>query len=266
LTGRKTNPSSPHENGDVEQRHHRFKKALDQALLLRGSRDFDSREEYEEFLQKLFGQLNQGRQARFREEQAVLRPLPAKRLEACTRLAVRVGPGSTIRVKHKVYSVNSRLIKEQVDVRLYPEHLEVWYGQRQVEHIPRICSGKRHHIQYRHIIDWLIRKPGAFANYKYRSDLFPTSRFRVAYDLLCRHHTVGKAAREYLALLQLAAQENETAGDNALSMLIDQEEQISAARVTAILQSGSTPDIAGEVFVQPIALAGYDQLLQEVHR
>lgn len=265
LSGRKTNPSSPHENGDIEQRHHRFKKAVDQALLLRGSRDFCSRKEYEGFLWKLFAQLNRGRQERFREEQAVLRPLPAKRLEACTRMEVRVGPSSTIRVKHKVYSVNSRLIKELVDLRLYPEHLEVWYGQRLVENIPRICGGKRHHIQYRHVIDWLVRKPGAFENYKYRSDLFPTSRFRMAYDHLCQRHTVGVAAKEYLALLQLAARENEAAVDDALRTLIDQEEPLTAAQVAAILDSGKNTESITEVLVQTVALTRYDQLLQEVH-
>ncbi len=35
-----TNPASPNENGDAEQSHHRFKRAVEQALLLRGSRDF----------------------------------------------------------------------------------------------------------------------------------------------------------------------------------------------------------------------------------
>jgi len=265
LGGRKTNPSSPHENGDIEQRHHRFKKAVDQALLLRGSRDFCSREEYEDFLRKMFAQLNQGRRERFQAEQALLRPLPAKKLETCTRLQVRVGPGSTIRVKHKVYSVNSRLIKELVDVRLYPEHLEVWYGQRLVEEIPRLCGGKGHYIQYRHVIDWLLRKPGAFENYKYRSDLFPTSRFRMAYDHLCKCHTVGKAAKEYLALLQLAAKENEAAVDDGLRRLIDEEGSISSDRVAALLHSGEIPDLSSKIFVQPVALTNYDQLLQEAH-
>ncbi len=264
LVGRKTNPSSPHENGDIEQRHHRFKKAVEQALLLRGRRDFSSRDEYEEFLRNLFDQLNQGRQERFREEQAVLRPLPAKKLEACTRIKVRVGPGSTIRVKHRVYSVNSRLIKEVVDVRLYPEYLEVWYGQHLVEHIPRLSGSKKHHIQYRHIIDWLARKPGAFENYKYLGDLFPTSRFRMAYDLLCKSHTAGIATREYLAILQLAARENETAVDDALQLLIDTGREISTDHVKTILFSGHEQQPITEVFVQPVILAGYDQLLQEV--
>jgi hypothetical protein len=134
-----------------------------------------------------------------------------------------------------------------------------------VEKIPRIRGGNKHHIQYRHIIDWLVRKPGALENYRYRSDLFPTSRFRVAYDSLCAQHSGTRADKEYLAVLQLAAMENEAAVDEALRYLIDKEEQITAARVAAILHSDNQPEAVTDVFIQTIALAGYDQLLQEVH-
>jgi hypothetical protein len=89
--------------------------------------------------------------------------------------------------------------------------LEIWHGQSHIENIPRLRGSGNHHIQYRHIIDWLVRKSGAFENYRYRSDLFPTSRFRMAYDELKRHHTVLKAGKEYLLILRLAAKENESA-------------------------------------------------------
>ena len=56
----KTNPSSPHENGDVEQRNYRFKKAVEQSLILRGNRNFENRREYELFISELFIQLNAG--------------------------------------------------------------------------------------------------------------------------------------------------------------------------------------------------------------
>ncbi len=128
IRGQKTQASSPNENGDIEQRHHRFKRALDQALMLRGSRDFASIREYEDFLKELFSQLNANRKERFTEEQSVLGSLPLKRLPACTRLDLRVGPSSTIRVKHNVYSVHSRLIREKVTVKLYADYLDVWYG------------------------------------------------------------------------------------------------------------------------------------------
>lgn len=261
LNGHKTNPASPHENGDVEQRHYRFKKAVDQALILRGSRDFGSRGEYKAFLHYLLKQLNQGRLSRFKEEQALLRPLPSRRLDACSRFDIRVGPSSTIRVKHNVYSVHSRLIKERVTVRLYSDHLEVWYGQRRIENIPRLHGSSKYYIQYRHIIDWLVRKPGAFENYRYRSDLFPTSRFRIAYDSLHNRHTPSKASKEYLRILQLAARENETGVDDCLRYLIDNEERISADKVKSILHSGKQLDPVTDVAIDEICLEGYDQLL-----
>ena len=68
--------------------------------------------------------------------------------------------------------------------RLHAEHLEVWYGQKKVDDIPRLRGEGQHRINYRHIIDSLVRKPGAFENYRYRDELFPTSCFRIAYDVL----------------------------------------------------------------------------------
>jgi len=171
LKGQKTNPNSPHENGDVEQRHHRFKRAVDQSLLLRNSRDFTDRQEYEQFLHKLFKQLNAGRRQRFCQEQAVLRRLPKRRIDAFKKSAMTVGPSSTIRVNHNIYSVDSRLIGESISARLFMDRLEIWYGQKRVDTLPRLRGEKKHAINYRHIIDSLIRKPGAFENYRYRNDL-----------------------------------------------------------------------------------------------
>ena len=115
-------------------------------------------------------------------------PLPPGRLESYKRARVRVRPGSVIHVDRNIYSVHSRLIGEKVDVRLYAEHLEVWYAGRVVEQIPRLRGQGKHFINYRHVIDSLVRKPGAFENYKYREDMFPTSRFRMAYDALRETH------------------------------------------------------------------------------
>ena len=261
LAGRKTQPASPNENGDVEQRHHRFKRALDQALMLRGSREFGTRKEYEIFLGGLFVQLNSNRHDRFKEELAVLQPLPVKQLPACTKFTVGVGPSSTIRVKHNVYSVHSRLIREKVTVRLYAEHLEIWHGQSYIEKIPRLRGSGNHHIQYRHIIDWLVRKPGAFENYRYRSDLFPTSRFRVAYDELKRQHAVAKASKQYLLILKLAAKESETAVDDALRSILDQNRSISAETVQGLVLSGQKLTAVTDVKISAVVLQAYDSLL-----
>lgn len=261
LAGRKTQAASPHENGDIEQRHHRLKRAIEQSLLLRGSRDFESREEYKVFLRKLFAQLNSNRKKRFAEELEVLRRLPANRLESYKRLKVKVGPSSTIRVNHNTYSVNSRLIGEHVEIRLYVEHLEVWYSQRCVEKIPRLRGENGHHINYRHIIDWLVRKPGAFENYRYRKDLFPTHRFRMAYDYL-RGKSPGQASKEYLKILHLAALENETTVDNVLYQLINQDKEITAKTVIDIVKSGQQLLSPKDIVIADVDIKSYDLLLE----
>ena len=264
LKGCKTNPESPHENGDVEQRHYRFKQAVDQALMLRNSRDFADRSEYEQFLGKLFKQLNAGRRKRFLEDQALLHRLPKHRIEACKKSTTSVGPSSTIRVNHNVYSVDSRLTGERIGVRLFMDHLEIWYGQKKVDTFPRLRGEGKHAINYRHIIDSLIRKPGAFENYRYRDDLFPTSRFRIAYDNLKQRHSQTTAARQYLNILYLAARESETAVDDVLRMMIDKNMRICDQQVAALVHSNQAVPVATKVRIPTVDLSCYDQLLEEV--
>jgi hypothetical protein len=259
IKGCKTQSSSPNENGDVEQRHYRFKNALEQSLMLRGSSDFSTREDYESFLKKLFIQLNAGRKDRFKEEQDLLGRLPPNRLNSYKRIKVRVGPSSTIRVNHNVYSVHSRLIRETVEVRLYMEHLEIWYAQQRIESLPRLRGESKYHIQYRHIIEWLVRKPGAFENYRYRDALFPTHRFRMAYDWLKERK--AKAAKEYLRILYLAAMQNEAMVDYALRTLIDEEKAISVESVKSIMNSVEQVPSPTDVTIGKIDLGLYDALL-----
>ena len=144
---------------------------------------------------------------------------------------------------------------------MYSDYLEIWYGQRCIENIPRLHGSSKHYIQYRHIIDWLVRKPGAFENYRYRSDLFPTSRFRIAYDSLYKCHSPAKASKEYLRILQLAAQENEIGVDDCLRCLMNNEELVSADNVEERFHSGKEPEVATDVAIDGICLNNYDQLL-----
>ena len=262
LEGTKTQGSEPHEKGDVEQRHHRFKRALDQALMLRGSRNFSSREEYAAFVQKLFSQLNAGRKDRLAEELAVLRRLPHRRLDDFRWLEVRVGPASTARVADNTYSVSSRLIKERVRIKLYAEYFDIYYGQKMIERILRLRGKRQHRINYRHIIDWLVRKPGAFENYRYKEDLFPTTRFRMVYDEL-RNRTPARANKEYLNILYLAARESESGVDEALRMLFEKQEPVSLEAIKEILNSNHKLAPPREVKVTEVDLGHYDQLLKE---
>jgi len=263
LKGKKTNPVSPNENGDIEQSHHRFKRAVEQSLLLRGSSDFLSREDYEVFLKTLFNQLNHGRKKRFTEELTGLRRLPDRRMEACERLKMKVGPSSTIRVKHNIYSVHSRLIGERIEVRLYADHLDIWYGQKRLYILPRLRGEEKAHINYRHIIDWLIRKPGAFNHYRYRHALYPTHRFRMAYDILTAEEP-DMGHKQYLKLLYLAAYQNEAAVDTALDQLLRTRQEITAQTVKALLSQKIKARVIKDVKVSDIALQDYDVLLKGV--
>jgi hypothetical protein len=260
-----TNPASPNENGDCEQSHHRFKRAVEQALLLRGSRDFQSLAEYAQFLKDLFAQRNAGRRAHLAEEIAVMRELPARRMESAKRERVKVDSGSLIHVERNSYSVNNRLIGAQVEARLYLDHVEVWYGQKQVEDLPRLRGRGKHRIDYRHIIEWLVRKPGAFENYRYQEDLFPTSRFRMAYDAL-RETTPRRAAKEYLKILKLAAETGEVQVDEALRELLAREAEvaITADAIVAMLTRLETIAPVTIVEVALVDLASFDQLCTEM--
>jgi hypothetical protein len=262
---RHTNPASPNENGDAEQSHHRFKRAVGQMLLLRGSRDFGSLAEYGQFLKDLFAQRNAGRRVRLAEEMAVMGELPARRMESAKRERVKVDSGSLIHIERNSYSVNSRLIGARVEARLYLDHVEVWYGQRKVEELPRLRGRSKHRIDYRHIIEWLVRKPGAFESYRYREDLFPTSRFRMAYDAL-KETVPGRSSKEYLQILKLAAEVGEVQVDEALRELLEEkgEAVITVEAIGKVLAKLETIPPVTMVEVMPVDLTSLDQLCGEM--
>jgi hypothetical protein len=260
LQGQAIQAGKGNENGDAEQSHNQFKRRVDQALMMRGSRDFTSRDSYLAFLREQCGQNNAGRAVRLAEEVALLRPLPSQRLEACKRLRVRVETGSIIKLQNNVYSVASRLIGEWVDARLYAERVEVWYAQKLVELLPRLRGRGKHRIDYRHVIDWLVRKPGAFADYRYREDLFPSSHFRMAYDVLRQQQPV-RAAKEYLRILHLAARESEAGVTVVLVELLKEDGRMDAAAVRERLRQQSQVQQATDVTVAAVDLSLYDALL-----
>ena len=233
---RHTQPRSPQENGKIEQRHHRFKRALENEMILRGSRDFASRRAYAALLRKVFTALNAPRQERLDEERSRLGSLPKQRLDSYQRVEVRVSKWSTIRVRKKTYSVPSRLIGTRLRVRLYAAWIEVWSTQRCLERMPRLHGGDQLRVDYRHLIDALVRKPGAFANYRYRTELYPTHTFRLAYDALQEAHTDSlRADKVYLKVLHLAAKQGEAQVDAALELLLAHNATIAVHAVEQIL-------------------------------
>jgi hypothetical protein len=258
----RTNPRSPHENGDCESLHGHLKTTIDQALLLRGSREFASRESYQRFLDEVLAKKNAGRSQRFAEERTAIRPLPASPIPFFHEIKTKVRKSSTIRIKHNTYSVPSRLIGEEVIVRVFAEHLELWYAGRCTERLPRLHGKNKHRINYRHIIESLVRKPGAFENYQWRDDLFPSVRFRMAFDEL-RECRPTRASREYLAILHLAALLSESGVESAIVGLLDTGQPIDAKAIKELVEQGQSPvDTPCDPSVPPPNFDLYDALLE----
>jgi len=140
------------------------------------------------------------------------------------------------------------------------DHLGIWYAQQRIETIPRLRGEGKHRIQYRHIIDWLVRKPGAFENYRYRDALFPTHRFRMAYDWLTERRP-SKAVKDYLGILHLAARRNEAMVDYALRTMIDEDQPITIEAVESIMDSLEQIPSPAEVSIDKVDLGVYDALL-----
>lgn len=260
MTASHSNPDRGHENGDVEQSHYRFKQAAAQEIILRGSSNFSSHQEYETFLEQIEKRRNSLRREKVADELAVLRLLPERRLEDFTTERARVTRNSTIHVRHNTYSVDSRLMREWVDVRLFAEHLEVWYAGNRIHELPRLRGESNHYINYRHIIDSLVAKPGAFANYKYKSDLFPRIVFRIAYDEL-RSNSPATADRQYLSILYLSAKQGEDRVNDILHFMLLKGEKISDGSVEEMLVSQKPLPVL-QVKIDTVEIHQYDQLLE----
>jgi len=253
---------SPEQNGDIEAANGALKRSLKQQLLLRGSCDFDSQAEYEQFLSGVMSQRNARRQTRLAEELAVMRPLTAGPLSGYQELRVKVNRAGLIRVQNNVYSVPTGLIGRQVTVRLHEWQIEVWLGQQHVETIPRLVGQNKQQINYRHLIDSLLRKPGAFRNYRYREALFPTLVFRQAWEQLQQWHSPRKADLIYLRLLRLAARTMECEVEAVLRRLLLARRRWDNNDVEpwlALPPPAAVPALAAPI----IDLGRYDQLLME---
>jgi len=253
----------PEQNGDVESSHGGLKGALRQHLLLRGSREFDCLADYEAFVGKIMNRRNQQRQPRLEQEIAVMKPLTAKALQPYQEVRVKVNRNSLIRVQANLYSVPTHLIGQQVKVRIYEWHLEVYYRQIQVERMTRLVGNNKKGINYRHLIASLLRKPGGFRDYRYREEMFPRLVFRQAWDQLNQWYSTRQADLIYLRILYLAARTLECDVADALQWLLtttthwdetDVEKLIHAQQVVPV------PELSPVV----INLHAYDQLLTEV--
>jgi hypothetical protein len=249
------------QNGDVEASHGVLKRRLEQHLLLRGSRDFESVEAYERWMGEKIEAADRLRQPKLTEELAVMRPLRVSRLAEYHTESAGVTSWSTIRIKRNTYSVPSRLIGERVRVHVYEPQLEVYHGGVLQLTVERLRGEGGHRINYRHVIWSLIQKPGAFARYRYREDLFPSLTFRRAYDALGARLDTWKADIEYLRLLHLAASTMESEVEAALGELL----AAGGGPEADLVKRAVAPERieVPEMEVLAVDLRSYDALLAE---
>jgi transposase InsO family protein len=248
-----------HQNGDVEASNGALKRRLEQHLLLRGSREFATLEEYESFVGVVTERANGLRSVRLAEELAVMKPLTAVQLPRYRELSARVSSNGTIQVLKNTYSVPPRLRGERLVVRVFDLHLEVYYASQQQLRVDRLRGEGRHRVDYRHVIWSLVKKPWAFARYRYRDSLFPTPLWEKALAALAAQLPERQAEMEYLRVLHLAAATLQYEVEAAIELLLGQEKLPIFTEVRALVSSRK-PEVP-ELAPFTVELADYDELL-----
>lgn len=232
MCGTRNNPGVSHENGSVESAHRYLKEAVDQALLLRGHREFADRAAYETLVRDVVMRRNRRHAAAFRIEREQLQDLPVRRTTDFVEEEARVTRCGTFTVRGILYSAPSRLIGHRLKVRLYTERLDCYLGGALVltrTRGVRVPHGRGHMLDYRHFIEALKRKPQAFRGLAFRDALFPREAYRQTWERLAEQLTPRQACQRMVGLLELAA--------------LDGVEAVLAQRLEALLNAGELPDL-----------------------
>lgn len=261
------NPGVSHENGSVEKSHDTLKNAIEQELMLRGSNDFATQKDYMIFVEKIVAGRNAERKERLLEELDHFHGLPDRKWNSPDILQVRVSSGSTVQIFDVPYTVPSRLIHFTLKAYVYHDEIILFYRNKKLQTMQRAHGQSLAGINYRHIIDGLIRKPSAFANYQYHEAMFPRLCFRKAYDAL-REAIPANADKNYLKILQLAKLHSEHEVSEALSLLLQEHQRPTAEAVKSLIDAYA--EERSKVYVHQPSIADYDSLLtatyeQEVH-
>ena len=261
----RNNPGESHENGSIEARQGSLKLALDQALLLRGSREFDALHGYEQFVAEVVRRLNARCARGWEAERACLKPLPARRTADFEEIDARVSKYGVFTAKSSMYSVPSRLVGHRLKVRLFSAHLEAWLGGVKVFECERLYSNSTEkyprRIDWRHMLPALKRKPGAFARWVLRDAMFPRSEYARTWAHISERLPERQACRLMVDLLDLADRANvvaELAG--VLHRLVERDEVPDLDALAA--RFAPRPTSMPEVRVVLPATAVYDALLE----
>ena len=256
------NPGQSNENGSIEARNNSLKNTLDQALRLRGTRIFETRADYETFVDTIVQRMNARVAKLLAIERTMLKPLPARRTAEFEEISARVSKFAIFTLKGVLYSVPSQLIGHRLMVRQYAQHVEGWLGGQCVVSLPRArpVEGQRvgRSIDYRHLVGALKRKPGAFARWVLRDAAFPRAVYRQTWERLSAQRPEREACKTMVGLLVLAAEGHEAQLAQELQQLIELGHlpDLNALSLLLLPPSADVPPVV----VKLPTLAGYDEL------
>jgi hypothetical protein len=205
------NKGKAHENGGVECPHRHIKDQIRHSLIVRDSIDFDTFEEYCDFIKEVVKEHNMTKADRIALEKESLNPLPATALSTHDEQVAVVSCSSTINVRNVTYTVPSGLIGQTLRIKFYRDTLECYLGSKHACSLGRVYAsrGQRgRNINYRHIIGSLIKKPGAFRGSVLRDDILPDDKYRFIWEHVDRTMENSSACKFIVGLLYLAATED----------------------------------------------------------
>lgn len=250
MTPTRNNAGIAHENGAIEGAHGHLKRAIEDALLLRGSGDFDDLADYRRFVDEIVSRRNARNAKRIDVERANLRQLPDRRTTDYEDVTVRVTSSSGFTLRKVFYTMPSRLIGHRLRVRLYDDRLDVFIGGTPLMTLPRgraTPSGKHDQVvNYRHVIHSLRRKPMALLNLVYRDQLFPRQAYRQTFEALLERLSERQACRIMVELLAIAHERNceaELAGELAAGLQAGQLPDMAALRTRFAPDPAQLPDV-----------------------
>jgi hypothetical protein len=264
MTPTRNNKGIAHENGAIESTHGHLKNAIRDALLLRGSRDFDDLGAYRAFIDEIVSRHNANHGKRIDAERPYLQELPDRRTSDFEEVIVTVSRTGGFTLRRVFYTVPSRLIGHRLRVRLFDDRLEVFVGGTKLMMLPRgrgHADGRHDQVvNYRHVIHSLRKKPMALLNLVYRDKLFPRQEYRRTFEALIKQLPERQACKIMVEVLALA---HDRGCERELAEQLAETLDAGELPDIAILRTLFGPDPARlpTVSVQLASLRGYEALI-----
>jgi len=259
----RNNKGKSHENGSVESSHGHIKNRIHQELILRGSKDFISLDEYEQWIYEVMKNFNHASSKNFNVEKSYLQKLPKHKSVDYEIKSIKISSLSIITIKHMKYSVPSSLQGHTITLHISQKDITGYLGAVEVFSFERKYikdSPSKFVIDYRHIIHSLVRKPRAFKSCVYKEQLLPNQDYIDIWNYIDKSESCDVASKTILRILKLSCDYN--CLDKLASICLDKISKSEAIKVEELegIFNTSNPKLPSKVSVQH-SLDNYDKLI-----